>query len=255
MQLRSAAASALCNRNPQTAMAWRTVCPQGRPAPCSPPVHRKISLCVEARCSFVTHSTGTSAAHAVEARRRRRSRCGRCASVSPAGQHKLTRVRFVRPRVPDALEASPLIHKQSLLRIHKHVPETLIVHSSALEPLLAVGIGVPEPQSLRYGVWPPGAPCRAPPPCSPKPTYRNAALNNPLWLLCMMAWPAAGAAHGVHSAEGTDLRCNAMQMRVSSSVSSCRLEAADHGQADGSDGNWPVARHGMLGRPRVRSRG
>ena len=143
MQLRSAAASALCNRNPQTAMAWRTVCPQGRPAPCSPPVHRKISLCVEARCSFVTHSTGTGAAHAIEARRRRRSRCGRCASVSPAGQHKLTRVRFVRPRVPDALEASPLIHKQSLLRIHKHVPETLIVHSSALEPLLAVGIGVP----------------------------------------------------------------------------------------------------------------
>ena len=41
---------------------------------------------------------------------------GRCASVSPAGQHTLTRVRFVCPRVPDSLEVSPLIHKQSLLR-------------------------------------------------------------------------------------------------------------------------------------------
>jgi hypothetical protein len=43
--------------------------------------------------------------------------------------------------------------------------QTSIICSSAPEPLLALGVEVPEPPSPEEHVCSPGPPCRAPPPC------------------------------------------------------------------------------------------
>jgi hypothetical protein len=118
---------------------------------------------LDAEHSLKTH-THIGAAHAVEAWRKRRSRCGRCTSVRPAVQHNTAYTWLVRPRVPGAFKVTPL-NPQTVAHyiLRKHLPaKTLIVNNSALEPLLAVGIGVPEPQSPGEHVWSPGRPCSAP---------------------------------------------------------------------------------------------
>ena len=166
-----------------------------------------------------TH-THIGAAHAVEAWRKRRSPCIRCTSVRPAGQHNSAYTVGAPTcawRVYGAFKVTPL-NPQTVAHyiLRKHLPaKTLIVHNSALGPLLAVGIGVPEPQSPGEHVWSPGRPCSAPP-LTQLPTMRSSqAATSTACMRCHShEQPATGAAYGVHGAGATHLSSAATSQQI-----------------------------------------
>jgi hypothetical protein len=96
------------------------------------------------------------------------------------------------------LRNTGLPHNSTRTRRQEHGPaRTSIICSSAPEPLLALGVGVPEPPSPGERFCTPGPPWRAPPPGCQKVVVGRQAPINPLRMVYTMIWPAAGAAHGV----------------------------------------------------------
>ena len=144
------------------------------------------------------------------------------------------------------LRNTGLPHNSTRTRRQEHGPaRTSIICSSAPEPLLALGVGVPEPPSPGERFCTPGPPWRAPPPGCQKVVVGRQAPINSLRMVYTMIWPAAGAAHGVLHARKSTLRCNANRAEL------CALLRASRCKGEQSCSNrWTrqsLARHGSVG--------
>ena len=141
------------------------------------------------------------------------------------------RARQIRaPSMPDVLEAR--LHgttcKHCVTALLRAPAPTLIVLSSAPEPLLALGVGVNEPPSPRecfIGRQERRA-ARQPLATERQARRRNTA-HIELSMLWIMIWPAAGAARGEHGVTLTELRGNTSKGELH--MLSCTLGARASG--------------------------